>query len=238
MRYQAVVFDLFGTLIDNLSRRGHETVLAEMAGTIGVDAAAFTKEWVASVRDRMAGRLGTVEENVQAICRRLGVEPPAEGLDGAVAYKLAYTRRTLAPRDGALECLAELRRAGLKTGLVTDCSSEVPRIWRETEIAGLIDAPVFSYTEGLKKLDPRIYHRVCDRLGVGPRECLYVGDGSSFELSGAAQVGMSPVRIRVEYEEHGDTYRLDDESWHGRSVARLTEVPAIALDGATAREAM
>ena len=238
MGYQAVVFDLFGTLIDNLSRSGHESILAEMAETIGVDAAAFTEEWVASVRDRMAGRLGTVEENIQAICRRLGATPAADGLHRAVAYKLTYTRRTLAPRDGALECLAELRRAGLKTGLVTDCSSEVPRIWRETDLADLIDAPVFSYTEGLKKPDPRIYHRACDRLGVGPRECLYVGDGSSFELSGAAQVGMTPVRIRVEYEEHGDTYRLDDESWHGRSVARLTEVPAIALDGAPAREAM
>ncbi|HJN16767.1 MAG TPA: HAD family hydrolase [Armatimonadota bacterium] len=228
MRYQAVIFDLFGTLIDNLSRAGHENVLREMGDIMGVGREEFVREWVGCVRERMAGRLGDVRENVGAICERLGAQADPKRIDEAVEHKLDYTRQVLTPREGALETLRALRAGGMKTGLLTDCSSEVPKLWEETAFAPLIDEPVFSHSAGLKKPDPRIYHLTCDRLGARPAECLHVGDGSSHELYGAAQVGLDPVRIRVKYEEHEDTYRLDDQEWRGKSVGALLEVPAIA----------
>ena len=36
MKYRAVIFDLFGTLIDNFTHSAHEAVLREMAGAMGV----------------------------------------------------------------------------------------------------------------------------------------------------------------------------------------------------------
>ena len=35
-RYDAIVFDLIGTLIDNFSRREYERVLADMADALGI----------------------------------------------------------------------------------------------------------------------------------------------------------------------------------------------------------
>jgi len=48
-----------------------------------------------------------------------------------------------------------------------------------------------------EKPDPRIYHLALERLKVKPQDCLYVGDGSSHELTGARKVGMHPVQIHV-----------------------------------------
>ena len=152
----------------------------------------------------------------------------ADVMRQAAEHRLDYTRVCLAPREGAVETLRALRAGGLKTGLLTDCSSEVPRLWSETAFAKLFDATTFSHDAGLKKPDPRIYHLTLDRLGVPPSECLYVGDGSSHELHGAAQVGLTPVQIRVAYEEHDDTYRLDDQEWHGPCVGALVDVLDIA----------
>ena len=40
-----------------------------------------------------------------------------------------------------------------------------------------------------------MYLTACERLRVEPEECLYVGDGGSRELTGAAAVGMTAVRL-------------------------------------------
>ena len=40
-----------------------------------------------------------------------------------------------------------------------------------------------------------MYAETCDRLGIDPTACLYVGDGGSHELSGATAAGMTAVRL-------------------------------------------
>ncbi len=97
-------------------------------------------------------------------------------------------------------------------------------LWKSTPFAPLFDAAVFSCVVKLKKPDPQIYLRACADLRVVPADCLYVGDGSSRELSGAAAVGMHPVLIRAPHEQHPDTFRIDAEDWTSDVIARLSEV--------------
>jgi FMN phosphatase YigB (HAD superfamily) len=54
------------------------------------------------------------------------------------------------------------------------------------------DDVVFSHEVGFVKPDPEIYLTACERLGVEPGHCIFVGDGGSGELPGAAAVGMTP----------------------------------------------
>ena len=117
-----------------------------------------------------------------------------------------------------------LRERGYRLALISDCSLEVPMLWEETAFAGLIDAPVFSCVVGIKKPDPQIYHLACEKLGVGARDCLYVGDGSSDELAGASKVGMRPVLIRTPYEEDSGKYRIRAQDWSGTRISKLSEV--------------
>ncbi len=85
---------------------------------------------------------------------------------------------------------------------------------------------VFSCEVGLKKPDPRIYQLVAKQLAVKPESCLYIGDGSSNELSGATAVGMHPVLILDPREDSSSMHRIDAETdrWNGPVISSLKEV--------------
>ena len=89
-------------------------------------------------------------------------------------------------------------------------------------LASLVDVPVSSAVERVKKPDARIYRLACERLGVTPSQCLYVGDGGSHELTGAAKVGMTAVQVAAVPKD--DTLIIDGESWPGKRIETLSEV--------------
>ena len=130
----------------------------------------------------------------------------------------------LVPRHDTLETLQELRSAGYKIGLISDCTAEVPLLWPETPFVQLIDVPIFSCAVHLKKPDPRIYLLACERLEVVPQRCLFVGDGGSRELNGATAVGMDAIMIRMEHEDTYDVHRLEADVWEGSSVITLKNI--------------
>ena len=127
-------------------------------------------------------------------------------------------------RPDARGTLEAIKARGLKTGLITDCPPELPELWPALGLEQLIDAPIFSCVVKLRKPDPRIYQMACDRLGVVPGGCLFVGDGGSHELSGAETAGMTAVCIRAASEEGYDPHRVDSETWHGPLVSSLSEI--------------
>jgi putative hydrolase of the HAD superfamily len=90
-------------------------------------------------------------------------------------------------------------------------------------VAALLDVQVFSVEVGICKPDPEIYLTACRRLGVEPRECVYVGDGGSRELTGAAAVGMTPVRLDAPDLAHHLVFDRDDD-FLGPAVSSLTEL--------------
>jgi putative hydrolase of the HAD superfamily len=129
------------------------------------------------------------------------------------------------PRANAVEVLTALRAKGLRIGLLSDCSAELPELWADLPLADLVDEPVFSALVGERKPHRAMYTTVCERLGVEPTECLYVGDGGSNELTGATAFGMRAVLIAD--ADWATGHRFDSDDWHGESVADLSEVPAL-----------
>jgi len=87
-----------------------------------------------------------------------------------------------------------------------------------------MDVSVFSCAVGVRKPDPKIYTAVCTRLGVEAAACIYVGDGSSEELYGAAQVGMYPVLKRVPLGDVYDGERSDVKTWRGPEIQEISEL--------------
>lgn len=222
MKYEAVFFDLFGTLVKIFSRREYERVLGQVAEVLMAPRQDFARLWRETFDDRVRGAFPTTEAGLAHICRLLGIDADDARIAAAAQLRFDYVRRSLAPRSDAVETLRELRAMGHKVGLISDCSPEIPQVWKETALVPLIEAPVFSCAVGLKKPDPRIYHLACERLAVDSRACLYVGDGGSRELTGAAQVGMHPVLIRDRDER--DAFRVDGEDWDGLAISTLHEV--------------
>lgn len=224
MKYQAVIFDLFGTLVGNFSMQEHNAVKRQMAVALSAPPEGFARLWGETFNKRATGVFRSTKDNTEYICQRLGVRPKNEYLKLAVKIRVDFTQRSLKPRDDALETLTQLIQEGYRIGLISDCSSEVPLLWPDTPFAPLVDAAVFSCTVGLMKPAARIYRLACEQLGVKPQECLYVGDGSSHELTGASRVGMHAVLIRVPYEDTYDAYRIDAEEWNGPTISAVREV--------------
>jgi HAD superfamily hydrolase (TIGR01509 family) len=56
----------------------------------------------------------------------------------------------------------------------------------------MCDVVVYSHEEGLKKPDRRFYELVCERLGVGPREAIFLDDTPAC-VAGAQHAGMTAI---------------------------------------------
>ena len=55
IKYPAVIFDLFGTLVDSFSHAGYEAVHAKVASTVGVPFDDFARLWLETTFERNAG---------------------------------------------------------------------------------------------------------------------------------------------------------------------------------------
>ena len=156
MKYKAVIFDLYGTLVDEYPYDGYQSVLGRMASLLGVPFDDFKRLWYETADERNTGILRFVEDNVEYICKQLGVPADDTDIKRATGLRYDFVAETMKPREGALDVLSQLRSRGLKLGLVSNCSPETPVIWEETSLKPLFDAAIFSSSEGFKKPDPRI----------------------------------------------------------------------------------
>ena len=224
-RYDAIIFDLFGTLVDNPEAPGrslgaYNRAIEDTASILGAPVDEFARIWRATSAMRMTGAFSSVEGYMAHLCRELGVHPDDSRLAHAARIRLDAVGRQLVPRHDSIETLARLRLSGYKIGLISDCSRETAVHWPSTPLAPLVDAAVLSCKVGVKKPDSKIYELACAQIGVAPERCLYVGDGESDELAGARRVGMVPVRIRVPHERRPD----DGQTWSGPEVSSLSQV--------------
>ena len=222
MKHKAIIFDLFGTLVDSYSVQGYNRLLTDMASALELPIEDFSKIWRDTTYERGIGIFKTTEESIRHVCNILKTSVSDEKIRNCVQVRLENTRRALTPKNGAVDILKKLRELGYKIGLITNCSSEAPLLWKNTEFFHLFDATIFSASAGLKKSDAQIYNLACEQLGVEPSECLYIGDGDSNELSGASQLGMDAVMIRDPNEL--DPYRLVEVDWDGRKIEDFTEI--------------
>ena len=225
MKFDAVIFDLYGTLVDSPdssrpAQAAYDAVSARIAEFVGAPIEPFVQRWNSTIGPRMTGVYPDLESYIETLCREIGVAPRAEGMEDAVRIRLDMFRTLLVPRPGCLDTLVALRSMGHRIGLITDCSWETPALWPKTALAQHFDATTFSCAVGTQKPDPRIYNVTCEKLGVAPVRCLYVGDGGSGELPGAEAVGMTALRIHVPYETPPD----HRDPWIGPEVSSLAQV--------------
>ena len=222
MRIRAVVFDLFITLTDFEAERCRPRFMDELARVLGVDPVAFASLMRATFTDRVTGRLGDARSTFSTLASRLGCDLSPERLDRVMEMRYKQQRRSLTPRAGVLEAVSEVRTAGYRTGVLTDCTTETPELWPSLPYAAVVDAVTFSCQVGHRKPHPAGYQDIAGRLSVAAEQCVYVGDGSSAELTGATSAGMTAVLIETPFDTD---FRYDAEAqWAGRSITDMQEL--------------
>jgi putative hydrolase of the HAD superfamily len=223
MKLEAVIFDLFGTLVDDFVSSAGQ-MPQEMAAALVVPCEQFMEIWRQTAEMRIIGAFETVEANIKYVCDVMKVQPASEQIAKAVEIRMKYMRRMLEPRPDAINTPSQLKNQGYRIGLISNCSIEIPILWHETAFADLFDTTIFSSRECLRKPDPRIYHLACERLRALPESCLYLADGEDHELTAAAKVGLHPVLIRTAAQKASGGSHQEAREWQGPTIYSLTDV--------------
>lgn len=234
MRYSAVIFDLFGTLVPDIMGPLYQVVAEKMAKVLSVPADQFSELWFGTVYERNIGIFQTIEDNISHICKKLNTVVNELQVFQAAQIRYKYVQQTMnSPRKGALKTIVELRNKGVKTGLLSDCSSSEEEIWPITPFAALFDVTVFSSEVKLKKPDIKIFQLAANSLQVTVNECIYVGNGGSNEIEGADKSGMFPVLILPEDTTIPDLLPdkaiIEYAKEHGKVIYDLDEILKICV---------
>ncbi len=188
---RAVIFDMFETLITH-----YQSPLyfgKQMAEDVGMPVDHFHSLWHTTEEDRSLGKL-TLEEVIENILRvnhRYSEALLKKIVDKRIAAKEECFRHL---HSEIIPMLTALKKMGLRIGLISNCFSEEAKVIRSSELFPYFNAVYLSYEQGLQKPDEEIFRRCMEGLAVAAEECLYVGDGGSYELETARKLGMKAVQ--------------------------------------------
>jgi putative hydrolase of the HAD superfamily len=226
MRYKAVIFDLFGTLVEKYPLEAYRRELQEMAAAISAPEEEFVRWWFDTYNDRGIGVFQSYEANIEYICDKLEILPESVGISRAIEICRSYAKNYLKIKPDTIDLLTDIKTDGYKTGVISDCGVEIARVFDKLELAPLFDVVVLSCRVVMQKPDPRIYRMATDIIQVDPEDCLYIGDGDSNELTGATRAGMYAVLIRNPEEDRDNVYRenFEGDTWQGPVITSLREV--------------
>lgn len=225
-RFRAVLFDLFDTLCridEGVYREGKR---AE-AAALGLPPEEFARAWIASGDAAQVGALADIPARVRHVVAALGAPGPApEVVARVTAIEERTLRRATALHPDARPVLDDLAaRRDLRLGLVSNASHAAEALLDHLDLASYFTAAAWSFRVGVPKPDPAIYLEACRALGVGARECLFVGDGNALELDGAHALGMTAVRIERVFSL--GPYRKEESRTFDASIPDLRRLPAL-----------
>ena len=196
---KAVIFDMYETLITHFNSPLYFGT--QMSIDAGISEDKFQELWEPTEIDRTIGIM-TLEEVLEMVLIKNKCYSK-ELRDSIVKKRMAAKEECfnhLHPEIIPLLC--SLKEKGIMIGLISNCFSEESYVIKKSALFPYFDAVFLSYEQGIQKPDPEIYKRCMNKLTVKADECVYVGDGGSFELEAARELGMNAVQA-VWYLQEG-----------------------------------
>lgn len=98
--------------------------------------------------------------------------------------------RRVVAKNGA-RSIRELHGNGYKLGIISNLvtSKEIPDWLEHDHLTPYFDVVLLSCVEGIRKPDPRLSLMACERLGVAPSRCVYIGDNLKRDVEGTRLAG-------------------------------------------------
>ncbi len=199
MRYDTVIYDLDGTLLNTLDDLAAAVNHAMAQGGYPQHTAA-----------QVAAMLGNGMENL--IRRALPGDASQEAFEQALAVFKAYygqhSADLTAPYPGVLDLLCELDALGVRQAVVSNKGDPFVKALCKQYFGGFITAAVGEQPGVRRKPAPDSVHKVMADFGCDPARTLYVGD-SEVDILTAQNAGLDCVclswgfRTREQLLENG-----------------------------------
>lgn len=202
---RAVFFDAGHTLLHAVPSVGE--VYAQESAKLGVRvtgeeiARVFVPTFRAFVKEYLP-HVGSSDEQDYAMWREITHRvyrqiPALAALDFQTWFETLYARfgRPDAWRfyDDVIPALSDLRRRGLRLGVISNWDSRLRRISDGLGLTSRMDVVVISAEAGVRKPHPGIFEHALSRIGVRPEEAMHVGDLPEEDVEGARRAGLHPV---------------------------------------------
>jgi 2-haloacid dehalogenase len=187
MKPAAVVFDLFGTLLDIASLRG------AVAG-VAPDPVAFVATWrEKQLAYAFASAIMGAHETFDAMTAhgaRYAAAKYGVPLDSAGVAQLVAAWERVGPYDDAVPALNAIRKRGIPCAILTNgtpATSQAAMV--NAGIADLIDVTLSVESVGIFKPDPRVYRLATDHYDAAAADLIFV-TANGWDATGAAAFGM------------------------------------------------
>ncbi|WP_457062249.1 HAD family hydrolase [Mycobacteroides abscessus] len=205
MHRKAVIFDVWETLVP-LPPAVKRTAFEQTASALGTAPDVLEAVW-RRTRTRRETR------PFESYLKWLRTELCANWTSSAMSEAILIRRKIhgemfLSPRPGSIEVLRRLRKRAIRTGAISNCTSDVRSMIEGSQLGPLLDCVILSAEVGIMKPDIKIYREAARRLDLRPAECIYIGDGSDGELNGAECSGMRAILLEVRSDSVWDGHRI------------------------------
>lgn len=210
---KAVIFDMFETLVTHFESPVY--MGKQICNDMGIAENKFREIWDTTDDDRTLGKR-SLEDVIEEI------------LKVNDCYSIDLFEKIIAKRKmSKQECFEhihpeiiplflKLKEMGIKIGLITNCYFEERDVINNSIFIDYFDSVCMSCEMGVKKPDVQIFQKCMNDLEVAAEECIYVGDGGSFELETARSLGMHSLQATW--------YLKDDANQPAKKKAEFLQV--------------
>ena len=203
MKYQAVLFDMDGTVLDTLD---------DLCDSINHSLAEFSLPQVS--REHVRQCLGNGAAFLVSHSIPAGSSPELEA-DVLAFYKPWYDAHCLiktAPYEGILPMMQSLKEHGLRLAIISNKPDRAVQELSDAFFPGLLELSVGESPSVRRKPAPDTVLTAASQIGLSVDQCVYVGD-SEVDLQTARNAGMDCISV----------------TWGFRDEAQLIEAGASVL---------
>ena len=185
MKYQAVLFDLDGTLLDTLE---------DLANSVNAALAAHGMPLRTIDEVRVFVGNGVAKLIERAVPRNTAQDEFAAVLADFKAHYAAHCAERTRPYGGIPELLAALRRAGIKTAMVSNKGDFAVQALAKDYFGGLLDLAIGERAGVPRKPAPDMVRYALSALHADPATAIYVGD-SEVDILTAKNAGLACISV-------------------------------------------
>ena len=123
----------------------------------------------------------------------------------------------------AIPTLQKLKEMGYKIGLITNGGHNPQTLKiKMLGLENIFDEIVISGDVGVSKPDPKPFTAFAEKIGIDPKEMMYVGDHPLNDVEGSRRVGYTPVWVKTT-----GTWFFDDIEKAPYEVDTVAELPEL-----------
>lgn len=138
-------------------------------------------------------------------------------------FLLSCFTRVAVKYDFSIPVLEELRKSGVKIGLITNGRHNVQMSkLKMLSLTDCFDEIIISGDTPFEKPQKEIFLLAAERLGVLPSEMMYVGDHPKFDVDGSRNAGCVPIWVKTT-----GTWSFPEIEKPGLQVETVAEIPEI-----------